>query len=75
MIVFFDLNIGPIVLPIKKPKFDESRYPIMKKINKILIKMNSRSKYFFHNFDIRIFFRFFLSLISNLIFKNFIFFL
>jgi len=24
-----DLNIGPIVLPIKKPKFDESRYPII----------------------------------------------
>ena len=43
MIVLFDLNIGPKVLPIKNPKFDAALYPIIRKIvNKIIITKNSK---------------------------------
>ena len=38
IIVFFGLNFGPIVLPIKKPKLDAALYPMARKImNKIII--------------------------------------
>ena len=37
IIVFFDLNLGPKVLPIRNPKFDAVLYPIILKImNKII---------------------------------------
>ena len=43
MIVFFDLNTGPKVLPIRNPKFDAALYPIIRKIvNKTIIIKNSK---------------------------------
>ena len=39
MIIFFDLNIGPIIFPIKEPKFDASRYPTI--WNKDLLKFHN----------------------------------
>ena len=53
LIIFFDLNFGPIIFPINSPKLDAFLYPmILKIINKNKIIKNSKKylKFFINIF-------------------------